>query len=175
MASLKYAAIRGMFELLWASQLPALIRRLSTSKGVIFTLHRVLPEDPADFSPNAILQVRPDFLEFTIERLRELRIDIVDLDEAIRRIETPERTKPFVVFTFDDAYRDNLRYALPILRRDAPEDRQLRQNGSGSALHERDDTAQGRVVSRAMARGNSTWFSRCTCRWRSASNASSSR
>ncbi len=117
MSSLKYAAIRGVFELLWASQLPALIRRLSTSKGVIFTLHRVLPEEPADFSPNAILQVRPDFLEFVIQRVRELRIDIVDLDEAIRRIETPERTRPFVVFTFDDAYRDNLRYALPILRR----------------------------------------------------------
>ncbi|HEY0853466.1 MAG TPA: polysaccharide deacetylase family protein [Devosia sp.] len=117
MPSLKYAAIRGVFELLWASQLPALIRRLSTSKGVIFTLHRVLPEEPADFSPNAILQVRPDFLEFVIQRIRELRIDIVDLDEAIRRIETPERTRPFVVFTFDDAYRDNLRYALPILRR----------------------------------------------------------
>ena len=117
MPSLKYAAIRGVFELLWASQLPALIRRLSTSKGVIFTLHRVLPEEPADFSPNAILQVRPDFLEFVIQRIRELRIDIVDLDEAIRRIETPERTRPFVVFTFEDAYSDNLRYALPILRR----------------------------------------------------------
>jgi peptidoglycan/xylan/chitin deacetylase (PgdA/CDA1 family) len=117
MASLKYAAIRGMFELLWASQLPALIRRLSTSKGVIFTLHRVLPEEPADFAPNAILQVRPDYLEFVIQRIRELRIDIVDLDEAIRRIETPERTRPFVVFTFDDAYRDNLRFALPVLRR----------------------------------------------------------
>ena len=75
MSSLKYAAIRGMFELLWASHLPALIRRLSTSKGVIFTLHRVLPEDPPDFSPNAILQVRPDFLEFTIQRVRELGLD----------------------------------------------------------------------------------------------------
>jgi peptidoglycan/xylan/chitin deacetylase (PgdA/CDA1 family) len=117
MPSLKYTAIRGMFELLWASQLPALIRRLSTSRGVIFTLHRVLPEDPADFSPNAILQVRPDFLEFTITRVRELGLDIVDLDEAIRRVEAPERTKPFAVFTFDDAYRDNLRHALPILRR----------------------------------------------------------
>ena len=117
MSSLKYAAIRGVFELLWASQLPALIRRLSTAKGVIFTLHRVLPEEPLDFSPNAILQVRPDFLDFVIQRIRELRIDIVDLDEAIRRIETPERTRPFVVFTFDDAYRDNLRFALPVLRR----------------------------------------------------------
>lgn len=117
MSKLRYAAIRGLFELLWASHLPGLIRRLSTSKGVIFTLHRVLPDEPADFSPNAILQVRPDFLEFTITRVRELGLDIVDLDEAIRRIEEPERTRPFAVFTFDDAYRDNLRYALPILRR----------------------------------------------------------
>ena len=117
MSRLRYAAIRGLFELLWASQLPGLIRRISRCKGVIFTLHRVLPDPPADFSPNAILQVRPEFLQFTIERIRELRIDIVDLGEAIRRIEEPGRTRPFVVFTFDDAYRDNLRHALPILRR----------------------------------------------------------
>jgi peptidoglycan/xylan/chitin deacetylase (PgdA/CDA1 family) len=117
MQSLRYAAIRAMFEVLWASQLPRLIRRFSSARGVIFTLHRVLPEPPADFSPNAILQVRPDFLEMTIVRLRKLGIDIVDLDEALRRIEAPERGRPFAVFTFDDAYRDNLKYALPVLRR----------------------------------------------------------
>ncbi len=117
MADLKYRLIGAAFELLWASQLTRLIRRHSKSRGVIFTLHRVLPDDPADFSPNAILQVKPDFLEFTITRVRELGFDIVDLDEAARRIEMDEPAKPFVVFTFDDAYRDNLRYALPILRR----------------------------------------------------------
>lgn len=117
MADLKYRLIGAAFELLWASQLTRLIRRQSKSRGVIFTLHRVLPDDPADFSPNAILQVKPDFLEFTITRVRELGFDIVDLDEAARRIEMDEPAKPFVVFTFDDAYRDNLRYALPILRR----------------------------------------------------------
>lgn len=117
MASLRYRAIGAAFELLWALQLPALVRHLSKARGVIFTLHRVLPEEPADFSPNAILQVRPEFLEFAIGRVRKLGLDIVDLDEAIRRVETDEPSKPFVVFTFDDAYRDNLRYALPILRR----------------------------------------------------------
>ena len=117
MRRFRYAAIRAMFEVLWASQLTALIRRLSSSRGVIFTLHRVLPDLPTDFSPNAILQVTPDFLEFTITRVRQLGLDIVDLDEGLRRIEAPERERPFVVFSFDDAYRDNLRYALPILRR----------------------------------------------------------
>jgi len=117
MAELKYRLIGAAFELLWASQLTRLIRRYSRARGVIFTLHRVLPGDPADFSPNAILQVKPDFLEFAILRVRQLGYDIVDLDEAARRIESDEPTKRFAVFTFDDAYRDNLRYALPILRR----------------------------------------------------------
>jgi peptidoglycan/xylan/chitin deacetylase (PgdA/CDA1 family) len=113
----KYTAIRATFEALWASQLPSLIRRLSRCRGVVFTLHRVLPEDPADFAPNAILQVKPAFLDFAIRRVRELGLDIVDLGEGLRRIESDEPERKFVVFTFDDAYRDNLRYALPVLRR----------------------------------------------------------
>src|SRR5688572_118691 len=117
MSALRYAAIRATFELLWASQLPHLVRRLSTARGVIFTLHRVLPEPPADFAPNAILQVTPDFLAFAIARLRALGLDLVDLDEALRRLAAPEAGKPFAVLTFDDAYRDNLKFALPVLRR----------------------------------------------------------
>lgn len=118
---MKYAAIRAAFELLWLAQAPRLMNALSASRGVIFTLHRVLPEDPAAFSPNAILQIRPDFLEYVIERVRERGIDIVTLDEAIERLGAPKKPKPFVVLTFDDAYRDNLEFALPILlRHEAP-------------------------------------------------------
>ena len=118
MPSLKYAAIGAMFEALWLSRLPGLIRALSSSRGVIFTLHRVLPDAPTDFAPNAILQVRPDFLEYCIIRIRALGIDIVSLDEAVVRMAaTDDHDRPFVVFTFDDAYKDNLQYALPILRR----------------------------------------------------------
>lgn len=117
MSALRYAAIRGMFEVLWASQVTRIMRATSRARGVIFTLHRVLPDDPADFSPNAILQVKPDFLEYAIRRVRALGLDIVDLDEAVRRVQSSALERPFCVFTFDDAYRDNLRYALPILRR----------------------------------------------------------
>ncbi|MEO6395079.1 MAG: polysaccharide deacetylase family protein [Devosia sp.] len=117
MGALRYAALRGMFELLWASQLTPLIRALSHARGAIFTLHRVLPDDPGDFAPNAILQVKPDYLDYVIRRVRGLGLDIVDLGEAVRRVESTGLERKFVVFTFDDAYRDNLRYALPILRR----------------------------------------------------------
>lgn len=116
MGALRYAAITAVFETLWATRLTALLRATSRARGVIFTLHRVLPDEPADFSPNAILQIRPDFLDFAIQRVRRLGLEIVDLDEGIRRIESEFPEKRFAVFTFDDAYRDNLKYALPILR-----------------------------------------------------------
>jgi peptidoglycan/xylan/chitin deacetylase (PgdA/CDA1 family) len=119
--SAKYALIRATFEALWLSRLPGLIRSLSASRGVIFTLHRVLPEEPADFSPNAILQVQPDFLDYVIERIRDLGLDIVTLDEALERLAAARAGRKFVVLTFDDGYRDNLRYALPILlKHEAP-------------------------------------------------------
>jgi peptidoglycan/xylan/chitin deacetylase (PgdA/CDA1 family) len=115
--SLKYKAIRATFEALWLSRLPGLIRTLSQSRGVILTLHRVLPEPPAAFSPNAILQVQPAFLDYALGRLRGLGVDLVSLDEAIERLRAPARPRPFAVLTFDDGYRDNLTYALPILRK----------------------------------------------------------
>ena len=114
--SLRYTAIRLAFEVLALSRLARLIRARSACRGVIFTLHRVLPDPPADFSPNAILQITPAFLEYAITRVRQLGFDIVSLDEAIRRVASDTAEKPFVVFTFDDAYRDNLLYELPILR-----------------------------------------------------------
>ena len=117
MAGLRYAAIRGMFEALALSHVTTLVRALSSARGIIFTLHRVLPDDPADFSPNSILQVKPEFLDYAIRRVRALGFDIVDMDEALRRVEADFHVKRFAVFTFDDAYRDNLKYALPILRR----------------------------------------------------------
>lgn len=118
MSSLKYRAIGAAFEFLSLTGLPRLIRQKSAAKGVVFTLHRVLPEAPAPFSPNAILQITPKFLETTITRVRELGFEWLSLDEAIARLQSNQPgEKPFAVLTFDDAYRDNLTYALPILQK----------------------------------------------------------
>lgn len=111
-----YGLYRAAFELLALPGLTSYLRRLSKAKGVIFTLHRVLPDAPAAFAPNSILQITPDFLESVIVRARAAHFDIVDLDEAVLRLTDPE-AKPFIVLTFDDGYRDNLQYALPILRK----------------------------------------------------------
>jgi peptidoglycan/xylan/chitin deacetylase (PgdA/CDA1 family) len=110
----RYGVYRAAFEALALPGVAGGLRRFSAARGLIFTLHRVLPEAPPAFSPNAILQVRPDFLDAVIVRAREAGFDIVDLDEATKRI-AAEEAKPFIVLTFDDAYRDNLVHALPIL------------------------------------------------------------
>ena len=75
MPGLKYRAIGTAFELLSATGAAGLVRRFSGCLGVIFTLHRVLADPPAEFSPNAILQVTPEFLDAVILRARELDID----------------------------------------------------------------------------------------------------
>jgi len=117
MSGIRYALFRAAFESLALSRVTWVMRRLSRARGLIFTLHRVLPGAPADFSPNAILQVTPAFLEQVILRVRQLGYDIVPIDEGLRRVGSDASERPFVVLTFDDAYRDNLVYAFPVLSR----------------------------------------------------------
>ncbi|MGL4813204.1 MAG: polysaccharide deacetylase family protein, partial [Beijerinckiaceae bacterium] len=43
---------------------------------------------------------------------------IVSMDEAVERIAVGRSDRPFAVLTFDDGYRDNLEWALPIMERE---------------------------------------------------------
>lgn len=113
--ALKYTLIRAAFEALWLTSAPKLFDRVSDARGVIWTLHRVLPERPGAFAPNGILQVQPQFLAYCLERLADRKIPVVTLDEALERLGQPKAKAPFVVLTFDDGYKDNLVHALPVL------------------------------------------------------------
>ena len=81
--------------------------------GVIFTLHRVLPEPPAAFAPNRILQVTPDFLDAALTRIKAAGLDLVSLDEAVRRLHHGSRRR-FACMTLDDGYIDNAVNAAPV-------------------------------------------------------------
>lgn len=85
--------------------------------GAILMLHRVREADGAGFAPNAALEVTPEFLDATIRHVGDLGYDFVSLDEAVRRLKERDFIRPFVVFTLDDGYRDNLTDAAPVFRR----------------------------------------------------------
>lgn len=85
-------------------------------RGVILTFHRVRPADDKKFAPNALLEITPGFLDAALTRLRASGLDIVTLDEALRRLVSGEGAR-FAVLTFDDGFRDLAEHALPVLER----------------------------------------------------------
>lgn len=114
----RQAAFKTGLGVLHASRAHKLAPIVRPVRGIVFTLHRVRPDEGADFAPNAILEITPEFLETAIGRVRAAGLDPVDLDEAARRLDEPDAA-PFAVFTLDDGYRDNAEFAAPVFRRHA--------------------------------------------------------
>jgi len=87
--------------------------------GAILTLHRVTPDPVQPFDPNRILKITPAFLEDAIEDIRASGFDIVSMSEVALRLALGQEPgqRPFVAFTLDDGYRDNLEYAYPVFAR----------------------------------------------------------
>lgn len=113
---MKTAIFKAGLEALYLTRAHQLLRPFVGGLGAILTLHHVRPARPKDFAPNSLLEITPDFLEQVIVRVRARGFDIVSLDEACDRIEGGDQGAPFVVFTFDDGYRDNAEFAYPILK-----------------------------------------------------------
>jgi peptidoglycan/xylan/chitin deacetylase (PgdA/CDA1 family) len=85
--------------------------------GVILMLHHVRPWEPREFAPNRLLEVTPEFLDTALTVAYEEGFEPVTLEEAVWRTSEGDGDAPFMAVTFDDGYRDNVDYALPILRR----------------------------------------------------------
>jgi peptidoglycan/xylan/chitin deacetylase (PgdA/CDA1 family) len=80
-------------------------------------LHHVRPARRDPFPPNRLLEVTPEFLEYTIRTIRRSGIELVSLDEMHRRLAQGTGKRRFACQSFDDGYHDNLRHAHPILKR----------------------------------------------------------
>jgi peptidoglycan/xylan/chitin deacetylase (PgdA/CDA1 family) len=109
--------IRAGLETLYYSGMHHLARQFLAGAGAILTFHRVRPALPGAFQPNRTLEITPEFLEEVIVSLQAAGVELVSMDEVYRRLIAEVPTRRFVAFTFDDGYRDNLQYALPILQR----------------------------------------------------------
>ncbi|MEI7983269.1 MAG: polysaccharide deacetylase family protein, partial [Bacteroidota bacterium] len=84
--------------------------------GQILAFHRVIPENNRQrIWSNSYLEVTTDFLEKVILYYKSHNFDFLSLDDLVSKGFTS--VNKFVVFTFDDGFRDNLYHALPILKK----------------------------------------------------------
>src|ERR1700728_2618942 len=121
MKQLRSKVIRAGLEALYITGAHRLFRPVFAGIGSIFMLHHVRPARDTPFQPNNHLEVAPDFLRAVLVHLRARGIDIITMDELHRRMTVRDFSRRFASFTFDDGYRDNRDFALPIMREfDAP-------------------------------------------------------
>ena len=113
----KTLGFRSALDALYYSGAHRLLAPLSRGVGLVYMLHRVVPERGDPFQPNHFLEVSPQFLEQAIVRTRAAGVEFVSIDTAHERLKACAFDRRFAVLTFDDGYRDNLENALPILKR----------------------------------------------------------
>ena len=111
----RHRAIVAAFKLMAATGADRWSRGFAQGAGMILTLHHVRPQRARGFAPNALLEITPEFLDAALGLIRAEGYDIVSLDEAVLRLQQPQRGRFFVALTFDDAYRDNVEHAWPVL------------------------------------------------------------
>ena len=83
--------------------------------GAILVYHRVLPDNQIEEDLNIGLAVSCSQFEKQIQLLKKY-YSLVSIDEFIKNINI-KSNKFLVSITFDDGYKDNLTYALPILEK----------------------------------------------------------
>jgi peptidoglycan/xylan/chitin deacetylase (PgdA/CDA1 family) len=114
--SIRQAIIRGGLESLYFSGAHIVSRPFVGGVGAILALHHVRPPRPDRFQPNRLLEVTPRFLRRLVRGLRRSGLEFISLDEMHRRMVEGDFARRFVCLTFDDAYRDTLRWAYPVLK-----------------------------------------------------------
>ncbi|MCA0017182.1 polysaccharide deacetylase family protein [Mesorhizobium sp. B264B1A] len=85
--------------------------------GAILMLHRVTAKPEKPDSVNRHLNIAPGFLDAVIAGLKADGYAFVSMDEAVERIAARRKGGQFAAITADDAYRDNMTEALPVLEK----------------------------------------------------------
>ncbi len=117
LVDMKKTVIRTGLETLYFSGLHHMMRPFVGGVGSILTLHHVRPPRSDGFQPNRLLEVTPVFFERVLRRLKRARIDVITLDEMHRRMIDQDFARRFVCITFDDGYKDLMRWAHPLLKK----------------------------------------------------------
>jgi peptidoglycan/xylan/chitin deacetylase (PgdA/CDA1 family) len=89
----------------------------TTGRGVILMFHRVRPWRARPFAPNQVLEISPEFLNLCLSTLKAMGFRLISMDDIPQDLHERAPDRPFAALTFDDGYRDNLEFALPVLRK----------------------------------------------------------
>jgi peptidoglycan/xylan/chitin deacetylase (PgdA/CDA1 family) len=116
MKQLRNNVIRAGLGMFYLTRVHHMLRPIFGGLGAIFMLHHVRPRRDAAFQPNHHLEVTPEFLRAMLSHLCSTGIEIVTIDEVHRRLSERDISRRFACFTFDDGYRDNRDFALPVMR-----------------------------------------------------------
>ncbi len=116
MKQLRNNVIRAGLGALYFTRAHYLLGPMFAGVGSILMLHNVRPPLDAAFQPNRHLEIAPEFLRAMLTHLRSNDIDIVTMDEMHRRLTERDFSRRFACFTFDDGYRNNRDFALPVMR-----------------------------------------------------------
>lgn len=117
MSELKAIAKRGLVEAA-ARIAPLTWKWRAPGSLVVLMYHRVLPRDsPARRSEQPGMYVSPETLDLHVTELRRY-FELVHLDDWVRRSrQGAPLPRLACAITFDDGWRDNFEFALPVLRR----------------------------------------------------------
>ncbi len=85
--------------------------------GAILMLHKISDEPLQTIGANRHLTISSQFLDAMLSEVKRLGFVLVTMDEAVDRIRRGKQADRFVTVTADDAYRDNLEVALPVLEK----------------------------------------------------------
>jgi peptidoglycan/xylan/chitin deacetylase (PgdA/CDA1 family) len=114
---LQRALQTAFYNTLWGSGLDLLLRPLMGGMGSILVFHRMVAEPPQSaFGPSRSLSITADSFRGLIAYLRKAGVEIVTLDEVLRRLQSGRSQRRFTCLTFDDGYRDNYELVYPICR-----------------------------------------------------------
>jgi len=86
-------------------------------KGLALMFHRVRPQNiMSKFEQNRRWEITPEKLESILLFFLKNKFDIIPAHQ-VENYMNSQNNRPFVVFTFDDGYADNLDFAYPIFKK----------------------------------------------------------
>jgi len=96
-----------------------LFSKIMNNRKLVFLLfHRIdNQQNRWHLNPNVSLEISSNTLEATIKYFKEHNYQAITIDSALKLINNKTLDDNYVIYTFDDGYKDNFNLALPVFEK----------------------------------------------------------